>query len=91
MAMLVPLLASSSFFLTNAACGQTNKQKKQEKKKLDAYLGPTLALAWVPRRLQPLHCSKLPSKLLLQAPLLRARSRSTSLELWRWSEGGRGW
>jgi hypothetical protein len=27
---------------------------------------------------------------LLQAPLLQARSRSTSLELWRWSEGGEG-
>jgi hypothetical protein len=37
--------------------------------------------------------------LLLEAPFqdpapsspLQARSRSTSLELWRWSKGGRGW
>jgi hypothetical protein len=45
---LLPSPSSSSFFLANIACGQTNKQKKQEKNKLDAYLGPALALVWVP-------------------------------------------
>jgi len=92
------------FFLANATCGQTNKQKKQEKKKLNAYLGPTIAPAWVPRQLQPLCCSKLPSKLLLQAPAPSSSPSSYSklpcskLALARhlWSSGdgmrgGRGW
>ncbi len=81
MVALLSSPSSSSFFLANVACGQTNKQKKQEKKKLDAYLGPVLAPAWVMCWLQPLCCLKLPSKLLfqapLQAPLLQAHSRWT--------------
>jgi hypothetical protein len=60
------LVAVAFFFLffSCKCCLWTNKQTKEtRKKKLDAYLGPALAPAWVPHRLQPLRCSKL----LLQA------------------------
>ncbi len=73
-------------------------RKETRRKKLDAYLGPALAPAWV----------SVATALLLEAPFqalapsslapssppsspLQACSGSTSLELWRWSEGGRGW
>jgi hypothetical protein len=70
-----------------SAAPQTNKQNKQEKKKLDAYLGLALAPVWVPRRLQPLCCSKLPSKLPCSklAPARRLWSSGDGVR------GGRGW
>jgi hypothetical protein len=70
---LLSSLSSSSFFLTNVTCGQTNKQKKQEKKKVRCLLGSRSC-----SRVGPALAS---TALLFEAPLQAPAPSSVSFDV----------